>query len=202
LFSIKLKGSLAKLPGRTGTRVLGPSDRDQRAPDEGVDDLILRVDFGSDGPDPIWRAGRRRLTPAADSAVARGERLAGAGGSSATGGLAADCLVEKMVRATRNPKDCTGRRFWARPRLAVARCGPGHSAAVVEFRWPVHWHLGWYIVYPCGRKKGKEVRRGLTEAWSGRGRDADELAARLGGGAGRSLRSGVREWSRGREKGR
>ena len=169
---------------------------------KGYDDLILRVDFGSDGPDPIWRAGRRRLTPAADSAVARGERLAGAGGSSTTGGLAADCLVEKKVRATRNPKGCTGRRFWARPRLAVARCGPGHSAAVVEFRWPVHWHLGWSIVYQCGRKKGKEVRRGLTEAWSGRGRDADELAARLGGGAGRSLRSGVREWSRGRKKGR
>ena len=52
---------------------------------KGYDDLILRVDFGSDGPDPIWRAGRRRLTPAADSAVARGEKLAGAGGSSATG---------------------------------------------------------------------------------------------------------------------
>ena len=52
---------------------------------KGYDDLILRVDFGSDGPDPIWRAGRQRLTPAADSAVARGEKLAGAGGSSATG---------------------------------------------------------------------------------------------------------------------
>ena len=29
---------------------------------KGYNDLFLRVDFGSDGPDPIWRAGWRRLT--------------------------------------------------------------------------------------------------------------------------------------------
>ena len=145
---------------------------------KGYDDLILRVDFGSDGPDLIWRAGRRRLTPAADSAVARGERLAGAGGSSATGGLAADCLVEKKVRATRNPKGCTGRRFWARPRLAVARCGPGHSAVVVEFRWPVHWHLGWSIVYQCGRKRESRSGGGLPKL--GAGGDVTPMSWRRG----------------------
>ena len=60
-------------------------DLDLAAQVKTVRDLILRVDLGSCGSDLILRAGRRRLTPAADSAVARGEKLAGAGGSSATG---------------------------------------------------------------------------------------------------------------------
>ena len=37
---------------------------------KGYEDLILRVDFGLDGPDPIWRAGRRRCSPELCSAAA------------------------------------------------------------------------------------------------------------------------------------
>ena len=92
---------------------------------KGYDDLILRVDFGSDGPDPIWRAGRRRLTPAADSAVARGEKLAGAGGSSATGGGFERKRGSGHLRGARGPPGPRPgqERLWAAETVTTAALG-------------------------------------------------------------------------------
>ena len=66
----KPRGSLSKRPGRSGTRGSRPLDLDLTARTRSELDLILRVDFGSDGSDLIMRAGRRRLTPATNSAAA------------------------------------------------------------------------------------------------------------------------------------
>jgi hypothetical protein len=66
----KPRGSLSKRPGRSGTRGSRPLDLDLTAWTRSDLDLILRVDFGSDGSDLILRAGRRRLTPATNSAAA------------------------------------------------------------------------------------------------------------------------------------
>ena len=92
---------------------------------KGYDDLILRVDFGSDGPDQIWRAGRRRLTPASDSAVARGEKLAGAGGSSATGGGFERKRGSGHLRGVRGPPGpIPGQeRLWAAGMVTTAALG-------------------------------------------------------------------------------
>ena len=92
---------------------------------KGYDDLILRVDFGSDGPDPIWRAGWRRLTPAADSAVARGEKLAGAGGSSATGGGFERKRGSGHLRGARGPPGPRPgqERLWAAGTVTTATLG-------------------------------------------------------------------------------
>jgi len=92
---------------------------------KGYDNLILRVDFGSDGPDPIWRAGRRRLTPAADSAVARGEKLAGAGGSSATGGGFERKRGSGHLRGARGPPGPRPgqERLWAAETVTTAALG-------------------------------------------------------------------------------
>jgi len=65
----KPRGSLSKRPGRSGTRGSRPLDLDLTARTRSELDLILRVDFGSDGSDLIMHVGRRRLTPATNSAA-------------------------------------------------------------------------------------------------------------------------------------
>jgi hypothetical protein len=71
---MKPRGSLTRLPERTGIFGCQPSDRDLMARTRPALDLITGVHFGSDGSGELGGSGRRQRTPAtkARGGAARG----------------------------------------------------------------------------------------------------------------------------------
>ena len=96
------------------------------------DDLFLRVDFGSDGPDPIWRAGRRRCSPESSSVAAlrRGwPNSAFPGSKRATSGLGGDYATRVVLLGLLR---ASGRLVVGRAASAAALRG---GASPARSRW-------------------------------------------------------------------
>ena len=148
---------------------------------KGYDDLFLRVDFGSDGPDPIWRAGRRRCSPESSSVAAlrRGWPISAFPGSKrATSGLGGDyatrVVLLGLLRGSGGGSRTTGAKA-AAGLLGGARRRGEFQAVLV--RNPGRKRLGERL-----RSEGKPVRalRGAAERCS---ESATANCGASGGGA-------------------
>ena len=85
---------------------------------KGYDDLILRVDFGSDGPDPIWRAGRRRNTAGAELRGGGSPEFTKSGAPGVASTRAGVGCVQRVACDAPGPKPGT-----------AGLCSPGMAAA-------------------------------------------------------------------------
>ena len=177
-----MRGSLAKLPGRTGILGYRPLDRDRVALVRWDPDLILRVGSRSNGSD-LTGAGAAVLDTGDDFPWRRAAELHRTSSNPAFWGLNGPALGSRRVYAPcvnhlRHLRGSVG--LWAAPSRTAAALRGGASPADA---FPL---LECTTEHVIRRKSIREAGQSLPSARGGRSRNGVTSAARLCGGAGRS----------------